>query len=197
MMEDLLKEYRSWKKENAPFYEELKEHGSILFDRFQPVFEVLAFIDCEIGASRMEANDDLDKIFSVGLEYINDQFQTCKMYMDTYFAGDFHAFLDYDKVISALLYIEDVRYELSEQGLSPKEEEIDMLVEELELMLEERRTVPDTFFLYVDDVMHTAIGEQEFEFTGIIDIFVDVADTLGLVLDEEEEILIGKDLEGD
>ncbi len=196
-MDILLKEFQSWKKENSPFYSELKEHGSVLYDRFVPVYEVLNFLDSEITEMRLVPDDDLDKIFSVGYEYLNDQVQTCIMYLETYFKKDLHEFMHYDLVVNALLYLEDVRYELHEQNLNPNNEEIDMLVEELESMLAEKKPVPDTFNLYVDDVLQKAIGEEKFQFVGIIDIFVNVAETLGLYLDEDEDILIGKELEGE
>ncbi len=196
-MDSLLKEFRSWKKENSHFYSELKEHKSVLYDRFVPVYEVLNFLESEITEMRLKPDDDLDKIFSVGYEYLNDQFQTCMMYLETYFKQDLHAFMHYDLVVNALLYLEDVRYELSEQNLNPNNEEIDMLVEELESMLAEKKPVLDTFNLYVDDVLQKTIGEEKFQFVGIIDIFVNVAETLGLYLDDDEEILIGKELEGE
>lgn len=196
-MEELLKEFHSWDQENSAFYHELAHHESVLYDRFRPVYEVLRHIYTEITEKRLEASDDLDKIFSVGMEYIHDQFQTCKLYLDTYFANDFHQFLEYDKIVSALLYLEDVRYELDEKKLKVNEAEIEMLVEELELMLEEKRPVPETFTLYVDDVLQQALKDVSFQFVGIIDIFVDVAEALGLYLDEEDEILIGKEIEGE
>lgn len=196
-MDNLLKEFRSWYKENKELYAEFMHHDSVLFDRFQPVIEVLNHIESEIATGSLEANDDIDKIFGVGLEYINDQFQTVKMYLETYFNDDLHAFLDYDKVINALLYLEDVRYELDEKGLKTVDLQIEQLMEELEAILESGKEVPDTFNLYVDDVLQQAIGDKLSEFVGIIDIFVDVAETFGLYFGEAEDIVIGRDTEGE
>ncbi|MBN2696985.1 MAG: hypothetical protein JXR38_05540 [Bacilli bacterium] len=196
-MDNLLKEFRSWYKENKELYAEFMHHDSVLFDRFQPVIEVLNHIESEIATGSLEANDDIDKIFGVGLEYINDQFQTVKMYLETYFNDDLHAFLDYDKVINALLYLEDVRYELDEKGLKTVDLQIEQLMEELEAILESGKEVPDTFSLYVDDVLQQAIGDKLSEFVGIIDIFVDVAETFGLYFGEAEDIVIGRDTEGE
>gem|GEM_PF-307282 len=196
-LDPLLKEYGSWHKENEEFYRELEEHDSVLYDRFLPVYEVLNYLYGEITGNNLEETDDLNKIFGVGLEYINDQFQTCKLYLDKYFQNDLHVFLAYDRVVNALLYLEDVRYELEENGLDANNEKIDLLIEELEAMLEDKKPVETTFSLYVDDALHDAIGEKISSFVGIIDIFVEVAETLGLQLYEENEIVIGKNLEGD
>ncbi len=196
-MDRLLKEFRSWDKENADFYAELKDHGSVLFDRFQPIVEVLRHLETRIAGNELKPNDDIDKIFGVGLEYIHDQFETCKMYLDNYFKSDLNHFLVYDKVVNALLYLEDIRYELDEKDLETIDPQIEVLMDELEAMLESGKDVPETFNLYVDDVLRQAIGDKLANFVGIIDIFVDVAEAFGLYFDETEDITIGKDMEGD
>ncbi len=193
-MEQLIKEFIAWNKENAAFYSELKEHDSCLYHRFKPVYEVLGHLESEITAGTLAASDDLDRIFAVGMEYLNEQFQTVRLYLENNFQGDLHALLHYDLIINALLYVEDLRYELIEQKINADEAALGKLVEELETLLETKNTIPKNIKIYVDDVVFRAIGDKKFTFNGIIDIFASIADTLGLDLDEEEEVLLGKDI---
>lgn len=114
-MDDWLKEFEAWDKENHNFIEELHEHNSVLYDRFLPVYAVLESLKQQTQEGLLDVNDDIDKIVSVGLEFLHDQLDTCKLLIDTKFKGDFHQFLEYDQVVSALLFIDDLKYELEEK----------------------------------------------------------------------------------
>lgn len=191
---DIYNEYASWVKEIQDLYMELKEHHLALYDRFMPIYEVLNHIYQGRQTGEIEKSDDIEKIFSVGYEYLHDQIDTCKMYLEDVFKNDFHAFADYDSVMSSLLYIEDVRYELSEKKHQIDDKKLNDLIEELELLINHQAEIPENLILYVDDVLNTIIKDKSFEFYGIIDIFIDVAETLGLYLFEEEDFVIGKEV---
>lgn len=193
-MSDLLKEYLSWNFENNEFYMELKEHEAFLYDRFMPLFEVLDNIYQTATFDETGLSDDMEKIFSVGLEYLHDQMSTCKLYLEKTFKNDMHRFLEYDEMICSVLYIDDVRYELVENKMTIDENLLDDLLEEAEAIIQGQKKVPKGFQVYVDDKLKTIIGEHKFEFYGIIDIFIDIAETLGVYLYEEKEITLGKDV---
>ncbi|NLZ62056.1 MAG: hypothetical protein GX904_04575 [Acholeplasmataceae bacterium] len=193
-MEKLIKEFRSWDKENRDLYMELEEHDSCLYDRFKPVYEVLSYLEEKISKKELEATEDLNRIFVVGLEYLSDQFQTVKLYLEMNFNNDLHEMLKYDFVISAILFIEDFRYELKEQRAKADEDVLEDLAEELETIVTTKSLIPDNFKLYVDAVIHKAIGDIELTFNGIIDIFQSIGDTLGIATCKEEEVLLGKDI---
>ncbi|MDD3842884.1 MAG: hypothetical protein PHD24_05505 [Candidatus Izemoplasmatales bacterium] len=193
-METILKEFRFWKTENYPFYRELKEHGSLLFDRFYPVFAVMDFIEQETSAKRMRPDSDLTKIFDVGLAFLHDQFESCKIYLKTNFNDDLHAFLEYDRIINYILFIEDVRYELEEKHRKYDNKTLEKLLDKLEDIIDKKMLTDDNLALYVDEQIRLVTEENKLDFYGIIDIFSDVADTLGLTLYEDEDIVIGKDI---
>ncbi|MBU1144527.1 MAG: hypothetical protein KJ971_01545 [Firmicutes bacterium] len=194
-MSDLLKEYVSWNTENSDFYLKLKEHTSLLYERFMPVYEVLQFVNEAVQKKELDFTDDLEKIFSVGLEYLHDQIETCKIYLETVFKNDFHHFLEYDVVINSLLYIEDIRYEIAEKKIAIKKEKLDKLLKESYAIIQEKKEIPLTYKLFVDDSLKTIIGDNYFEFYGVIDIFIDVAETLGLYLFEDsEDFVLGNDI---
>jgi len=193
-MDYLVSEFNSWKKENEPFYEELKEHETLLFDRFYPVFEVMSHIQKEVAADRLKWTDDLKKIFDVGLAFLHDQFESCKIYLDTDFKGDLHHFLGFESIVNYILYIEDVRYELEEHKLEYDDLLMEKLLDELEEIIDRKKPIDANLGLYVDQKVNQIIGDNKLDFYGIIDIFTDVAETLGLYLFEDDEIVIGKDI---
>jgi hypothetical protein len=190
----LFAEFASWKKENDAFYEELKEHEAMLFDRFYPVYEVMTHIVKEVAAEHLAFDESLKKIFDVGFAFLHDQFETCKIYLDTDFHQDFHAFLEYESIVNYILYIEDVRYELEEKKVEYDDTLIEELLDELENIIETRKPVEGNLGLYVDGKVSAIIGDHKMDFYGIIDIFADVAETLGLYLFEDDEIVIGKEI---
>jgi len=194
ILEQLIKEFSSWNKENQKLYHELEEHDSPLYDRFQVVYEVLSYLEKMITSGELKPNDDLDRIFMVGLEYLSDQFYTLRLYLETNFHNNLHELLKYDTVINAVLFIEDLRYEIKEQGIKTDEKAFDDLSDELEKIITDESAIPDNFKLYVDDVIHKAIGDQKFTFNGIIDIFHSIAETLGIFTNEENEVVLGKDI---
>lgn len=193
-VEYLFSEFDSWKSENQAFYEELQEHEAVLYDRFYPVFAVLEHIESQVRDHRLPFDDDLRKIFDVGLAFLHDQFESCIMYLETNFHNDLHAFLEFETVVHYVLYVEDLRYELKEKNIEYDERIIDELLDRLENILLTRKMPAEDLGLYVDDRLKALVGDHNREIYGIIDIFNDVAETLGLFLYEDNDIIIGKDL---
>ncbi len=193
-MEDWLKEFDSWDKENHEFIEELQEHNSVLFDRFLPVYAVLENLSKQTSEGLIESSDDVEKIIAVGLEFLHDQVDTCKLLIDTKFKGDFHEFLEYDRVVNAMFFIDDLKYELEEKKAVYDRETLEKLEDELEEIMNKKQPIKPELNLYIDDQVTRIISNQDFNLYGIVDIFSDIADTLGLELFSEDEILIGRDI---
>lgn len=194
-MEELKRQYVAWNSENIDFYMELKEHDSPLYERFMPVYEVLRHIYTQLNEETLEPSDDLERIFTVGLEFLHDQFASCKLYLNTNFSGDIERFIVYDDVISMILYIEDLRYEFKEKKVDVDDAPLRDLLDELETIIVDKKEVPDNLRLYVDDRVKDVLEDVDFHFCGIIDIFVQVAEALGIYLYEKNDIKIGKDIE--
>lgn len=193
-MKNWFSEYVAWDKENHEFYDELQEHDSVLYDRFLPVYSVLNELYHQETAGETEASDDIEKIVSVGLEFLHEQFETCKLYLESKFQGDFHRFLDYDKVVNAMLFIDDLKYELEEKQAEYDRDSLEKLQDELEAIIDQKAEIQPELTIYIDDKVNKIISNQSFELYGIVDIFADIADTLGIELFSEDEILIGKDI---
>ena len=194
MPEYLFSEFVSWKTENADLLEELREHEAVVFDRIYPVLEVLNQMEKRVGSGSLAMDADLRKIFDVGFAFLSEQVDTCRMYLETYFKNDLHAFFEYESVINYVLFVEDVRYELEEKNVKYDEDAAEALLDELERVIAEKQPVSENLGLYVDDRVNRIIGDNDSDMYGIIDIFTDVADTLGIALYEDDEIVIGKDI---
>lgn len=191
---NIFEEYASWVKEIEDFYLELKEHRLSLYERFMPVYEVLNYIYLNTKTDDLELTDDLSRIFTVGFEYLHDQIAQCQLYLDVNFKGDLHSFIHYDELISLLFYIEDLRYELNENEVSYHEDKLSKMISDMESIIEEHKEIPENYALLIDDQIKEVLQDQHFDFYGIIDIFVDVAETLGIYLYEDEDYTIGKDI---
>lgn len=189
-MERLIKEYQGWLTDNKDFFEHLKHHDSILYHRFQPVYEVMYHLFEEYKLDQTSANEDIEKIFQIGLEYLNLQVFTCKIYLKNTFKNDFHQFLHYERVINYSLFVEDLKYELVEKSINYNEEELEKLGEYISDIIENKKTIPDNLNLYIDSKIHKIIESDDYNFTGIIDIFVEIGDALGLSFDDDTDYII-------
>lgn len=192
-MNERLKAYQSWYIENNDFFDHLKSHDSVLYTRLVPVYDVLFFLYNE-NLNEDYLDEDIDKIMQVGLEFIHQLIFTCKTYFKQYFGGDFHAFLEYDQVINYLLFIEDLKYELIEQDIEYNEVRMDDIIEELESILSEKKEVPENLNLYVDSRISDIVSLHNEYFNSIIDIFVEIGNTLGLEFDQDEDYIVGEDI---
>lgn len=192
-MNELIKEYKSWNNENKNFIDHLKSHDSSLYTRIMPVYEVLNFLYNDYIDNQDEFTEDLLKIFQVGFEFLHSQIFTCKIYLEKIFTNDFHNFIEYDRVIGYLLYIEDLRYELKENNRKINETLIKNLVDYLEDLMNKKLEIPDTLNLYVDAEIHK-VFKGDLNFHSIIDIFVEIAETLEIDLYLETDYMVGKDI---
>ncbi|HPJ23787.1 MAG TPA: hypothetical protein PK113_02640 [Bacillota bacterium] len=193
-MEKIIKEYNQWLKDNQHFILHLRDHDSTLYTRISPVYEVLNFLAEETDNNGLDFNEDINKIFQIGLEYLHSQIQTCKLYFENTFKNDFHTFIDYDVIISYILYLEDLRYEMIENKINYKKASFDKLVSYLEDLMTNKKIVPENINLYVDSEVHKIVDTDDWNFQSIIDIFVQIAETLGIELYIENEYIIGKDV---
>lgn len=193
-MERLVADYRLWKSEQEHFLEELKHHETMIYDRWLPVLAVLDHITEQVTQKTRKPSLELETIFETGSAYLNEQVQTAKLYLDTAFHGELHHFLEYETVVCYLLTVDDVRYELAEKNAPMDADGFLTLQDELESILDEQKEIPDALGLYVDDRVKALSGAHYDSFYGIIDIFMDVADALGIDIYESEDVVIGHDV---
>jgi len=192
-MKPYIKEYLLWRKEHHDLLEELEEHEATLFDRLYPVLKVMDSLSAE-SFDWSTSEEELYKIYQIGQEFLHDQIQTIRIYLEKAFQGDFHDFFAYEAVINYLLYVEDIRYEFTEKGYESIPDDLDVLLDELSEIVEKKQVIPDLLGVMVDERVKALASDLYQEFYSIIDIFMDVADTLNIPLYEEQDYLLGKEV---
>jgi hypothetical protein len=190
----IYKDFAGWKIENQQIFEKFQENSNVIYDRLEPVYAVLNHI-YEMVVEGQELNEDLELIFHSGFEYLSMQFDVIKIYFETLFQENCEDFIDYSEMLLYLIYISDVRTDLESNGFNPDFEALNDLETVIENMIMERRNDK----LYVQDLMNKVFDDifskLDYEYIGVVEIFSEIAETLGIYLYEEEDVTIGFDLE--
>ncbi len=189
----ILKDFVNWKLDNVEVLEQFKHHGSFIYDRLEPVYSVLNYIYDEVVESN-NINEEYETIFQVGLNYLHAQFEVIRIYYEKLFNSDCERFESYTPLVGYLLFISDLRADLEEI-----EDEIDFSeLNEVETLLENMIAEQRDEFEYaanrLNQATHNIVKNLDFHYVGIVDIFTEIAETLGINTIEEETFVIGKDI---
>lgn len=189
----LLKDFASWKMENDQIFHTFQKNKSVIYERLEPVYKVVNHLYnnvCDGG----ELDEDTETIFQVGFNYLHSQFDVIKIYYETLFQSSCDDFIDYSEMLLFLLYIFDIKNDLENHGYNSEIEELNELEESIENMIVERRR--DDFLIKdkMNSVLEKVFQDVDYEYVSIIDIFVEIAETFGIFLYEEEELVIGKEV---
>ena len=189
----IYKDYAAWKLENTELLAQFHDNKNIIYDRLEPVYVVLEHI-YDMVCDQVELDEDYETIFEVGFNYLNSQFEIIKIYFDSLFQKNCDDFINYSEMLLYLIYLLDVRNDLESQGIDSDIEDLNELETLIENMIMERRND----LTYVSDKMNTALEKVfkafDFEFVSIIDVFVEIAENLGIFLYEDEDFVIGKEI---
>lgn len=193
-MEDLIyKDYAAWKLENIQILEQFQSNKSVIYDRLEPVYVVLEHI-YKLLCDQEELDEDMETIFEVGFNYLNQQFEVIKIYFETLFQSNCEDFNDYSEMLLYLIYLLDIRNDVEAQGFSSDIEELNELETEIENMIMERRAD----YVYIGDKMNEKLDavftRLNFEFVSITDIFVEIAESFGIFIYEDAEFVLGKEV---
>jgi hypothetical protein len=188
----ILRDYASWKLENHEFLELLSKNSNEIYDRIEPVYLVLERI-YEIACDESDLDNDLETIFLFGFEYIHSQMTLIKIYYDSLFKGNYSEFAEYSKTLLYLMYIYEIRSDLESHDIDSDIESLNTLETYIENTIMERKD--DT--LYIEKMMNEALKEVfskvDYDYVSIIDIYVEIAENLGIFL-FEKEFVIGNEI---
>jgi hypothetical protein len=188
----ILQDYANWKMDNVEIIERLRHNDSIIYDRLEPVYAVLNHIYDH--ALENELSEDLETIFQVGLNYLHSQFEVIKVYYEKMFASDCDLFEAYVPLVGYLLFISDFRADLEEY-----EDLIDFdSLDEVETIIENMIAEKDDRFEYaaakLNETTKNIVDQLDFEYVGVIDIYVEIAENLGITLSVDEPFVVGEDI---
>lgn len=179
--------------ENHEVIEIFKKNNSVIYDRIEPVYTVLNHIyDLLVEEKNLE--DDLDVIFNAGFNYLYVQFETIKIYYDKLFQSNCDDFLKYSEMVLYLLYIYDIRSDMENNDIDSDITELNELETCIENMIIERSNDFDYFKNKMNETLKVVFSIMNYDYVSIVDIFVEIAESLGIFIYEDKEFVLGKDI---
>lgn len=187
------KDYASWKIENHEVIDTFRENGSIIYDRLDPILSVLDYIYDHLVEGN-EVDEDLDTIFNAGFNYLHAQLDIIKIYFETLFESNCDDFVNYSEMVIYLLYIYDIRTDMENNDIDSDIEELNELETCIENMIMERRNDFDYIKDQMNETLKVVFSKMNYEYVSIVDIFVEIAENLGIFIYEDDELLIGREI---
>jgi hypothetical protein len=189
----IYKDFAGWKIENQQTFELFQQNRNVIYDRLEPIYVVLNHI-YDMVVEGHEIDEDHEVIFETGFQYISNQFEVIKIYFDTLFQQNCDDFIEFSEMILYLFYISDVRNDLESNGIDFDHEILDDIETTIENMIMERRKE----LVYASDLVNKAFEkifeDIDYHYVGIVDIFVEIAETLGIFLYEDDELVLGEEI---
>ena len=186
-------DYATWKIENSETLDQFNDNSSVIYERLEPVYEVLNHI-YDMVIEKKEIDEDLETIFQVGFNYLNTQFDIIKIYFETFFQSKCDDFVGYSDMILFLLYIYDLRIDLENNDINSDIEELNDLETNIENMIMERRDDHEFINSKMNETLAIVFDLMDYEYVSVVDVFVEIAENLGLFIYEDKELVIGKDI---
>ncbi|MDE7384427.1 MAG: hypothetical protein K2M84_01570, partial [Anaeroplasmataceae bacterium] len=151
---DIYEDYANWKIENHDFIYHLVKTQSKTISRFTSAIAVVDYL-YEKYVEKNHLTEEEKVFFSVGFDYIHDNFYTIKTILDYTFNGNFEEMEKCAKTINLLLYVHEFQSELLNQDIDLKNsmKELDSFEEKVNSYLDKKENVPDVFFPMLDDIV--------------------------------------------
>lgn len=189
----IYRDYASWKLENHDILKQFKDNDSLIYERLEPVYAVINHIYDSV-CSEEGLDEDLEHIFEIGFNYLDRRFNVIRIYFETLFKSNCDDFNDYTEMVYYLIYLADLKEDLESHGYDPNMDELDYVETTIENMIMERRKD----FLYIKDLLNSKLqsvfDKIDYEYVNIIDIYVEIAENLGIFLYEDDEVILGEDV---
>ena len=126
--------------------------------------------------------------------YLNSQFEIIKIYFETLFQSKCEDFDEYSGLIVLLLYIYDLRTDLENNDIDSDIEILNDLETNIENTVMERRDDHEFLNSKMNEALSVVFELMDYEYVSIVDVFVEIAENLGLFIYEDEELVIGKEI---
>ena len=189
----IYRDFASSKIENHEIIETFKKNKSVIYDRLEPVYSVLNYI-YNLLIEENKLDDDLDIIFRSGFDYLHTQFEIIRIYFETLFQSHCDDFKTYSEMVLYLLYIYDIRIDMESNDIDSDIDELNELETYIENMIVERRNDFDYVKNQMNETLQIVFNKLKYDYVSIVDIFVEIAENLGIFIYEDSELLIGEDI---
>ena len=189
----IYKDYAAWKLENQEILEQFQSNNNNIYDRLEPVYAVLNHI-YDLVVEGVELDEDYELIFHSGFDYLGTQFEIVKIYYKTLFQENADDFIEYSDLLLYLIYISDVKNDLDSNDIDSDIPSLNDLEVTLENMIMER----NNDIVYATNLFNTVFeevfGKLNYEYVSIVDVFSEIAESLGIFLYENADYVIGNEI---
>ncbi len=185
------RDYASWKLEHYKFLEGLKTCKNV-YERIEPIYVVLNYLYNQ-AINNETFDEDLETIFRFGFEYLNNHIAVLNIYYDTLFGKNYEEMAKYAEQLSYLMYIYELRIDLEQHGFESNLKELNDVEAIIENAIMERSDNINELRIKLNEVLKKVFSQINYEYSTITDIYVEIAENLGIFL-YEEDYLIGKDI---
>lgn len=193
MDEFVLKDYASWKMENHVIIDTFRNNNNMIYERLEPIYLVLEHI-YDMACEKQDLDEDLETIFTIGFNYLHSQFSVIKIYFESLFQSNCEDFGEYHEMLLFLMYIYDIRTDLENHDLDSDFETLNTVETYIENMIMERRKDYDYVRTIMNDALKDVFDQIDYEYVSIVDIYVEIAENLGIFLYEDEDVVLGTDI---
>lgn len=183
---NIYEDYASWKKENHDFIFRLVKTQSKTISRFTSVIAVVDYLYDEYAKGKSLTEEE-EIFFSVGFDYIHDNFYTIKTILDYTFKESYEEMEKCAKTINLLLYVHEFQSELLNQELDLKNEikKLDSFEEKINSFLDKKENVPDVFFPMLNDIVNPIFEKNNLEMNPTDSIYYEIALEYGIYKNNE------------
>lgn len=184
---DIYTDYVNWKFENHDLIHQLVSNKSKTITRFTSVIAVVDYLYDQF-IKRGNLTEDEELFFSMGFDYIHDNFYTIKTILEFKFNQDYKEMENYAKTINLLLYVNEFQSELLNQHKAIDLEPLNQFEQQVNSYLDKKENVPDVFFPMLDDIINPIYERYQIEFNPIESIYYEIAVEYGIYKENEFDI---------
>jgi len=180
--EKIYHEYANWKIEHHDLFKYLAESDSGLFIRFKHVLDVTDFLYDKL-IDDVNYSDDEHSIFESGFYYIFDQVVVIDDLLQKSFKHNVKELESHAKDVNLLLTVLEFKNELL--GMDDFEQidldKLETFEKVIMQMIEKKQVVSEEKFVEFDHLTEDIFSKFEDEFYPTYNIFLDIADELGIL----------------
>ena len=191
---DILTDYANWKIEKYDLITTLNELESNIIKRYLNTINVLDYLYAKVVDNKEDLTDDEEVIFNTGFEYLDNNFITIEDILKDDFNNNIKAMEKCSKTVNLLLYIIDFEEELlnstndDDKLIKLDLEAFEKLENEVYDYLTKGQNVDDAMFVKLDELADKIFTKHQIEINPIDSIFYQIAETLGLLDEEEKDV---------
>lgn len=179
-------DYANWKFENFDFINNLVKNKSKSISRISSVIAVVDYL-YEKYVENKKLTEDEEIFFSIGFDYIYDQFYLLKTLFELKFNNSFKEMEKYSKTINLLLYINEFQSEALEYeniDITP----LDDLEDKVNKCLDKKENAPDEYFQILNEVNESIFEKNNIEVHTMDQIFYEIAIEYGIYKENDYDL---------